>query len=146
MPFDFLSPIHKAGRQIAQYLAPRMSQLGLSNTEAHVLSYLMSYGPCAIAELQAVFGHRKSTLTSLLDRLEEKDFLTRQTYPHDRRSFIVSLTETGVQRAELVRACLRELEDRIRGRLDGSTLDGFREVMAAIDEETRCQHKPMEES
>jgi DNA-binding MarR family transcriptional regulator len=136
MVFDFLSPIHRATAQVGQHLRPQMTRLGLSNAEGHLLSYLRSYGPCAISVLHRVFGHRRSTLTSMLDRLEEKGVLTRTLCPDDRRSFMVGLTETGVGQAGRVQACLREFEARVHRRLQESDVKGFREVMKAIGQET----------
>jgi DNA-binding MarR family transcriptional regulator len=145
MPLEVLSPIHKAGRQIGRYLEPRMGRLGLSNREAHLLSYLKAYGPCAIGELHTVFGHPRSTLTSMLDRLESNGLIAREIRREDRRSFVVGMTKTGLQRAERVQVSLLELEDRIRGRLGESDLDGFQKVMAAVAAVTSGDPKHKEE-
>jgi DNA-binding MarR family transcriptional regulator len=134
---EFLSPIHKAGRQVERYLEPLVRRLGLSNREAHLLSYLRSYGPCSVGLLHGIFGHPRSTLTSMLDRLESNGLVTRDTRREDRRSFMVDLTARGTERAELVRTILVELEDRIHSGLGAGDLEGFRKVMAAVASATR---------
>jgi DNA-binding MarR family transcriptional regulator len=144
MPLQFLSPIHKASRQIGRYLEPRMRRLGLSNREAHLLSYLKAYGPCAVGLLHTVFGHPRSTLTSMLDRLEGGGLVTRTTREEDRRSFSVGLTRKGRHHADLVRAELLELEGRIQEGLGASDLEGFRNVMASIAGAT-SQHEETEQ-
>ncbi len=136
MALEFLSPIHRASRQIGRYLEPRMRRLRLSNREAHLLSYLNAYGPCPVGTLHAVFGHPRSTLTSMLDRLEKSGLVTREVCPEDRRSFMVGLTQAGQQRAQLVRAVLAELEDCVRAEASASDLEGFRGVLAAIADAT----------
>jgi DNA-binding MarR family transcriptional regulator len=144
--FQFLSPIHRASRQIGRHLEPLMGRLGLSNREAHVLSYLSVYGPCAVGVLHTVFSHPRSTLTSMLDRLERNGLVTREIRLEDRRSFLVGLTQTGHQRAELVRATLLRLEDRIGTRLGARDLEGFRTVLAAIADATSRHEEAEEES
>ena len=43
----------------------------------------------------AAFGHKRSTLTSILDRLEERRLIARTSDERDRRTFVVSLTKSG---------------------------------------------------
>ena len=95
MPLQFLSPIHKASRQISIYLERATIELGVSAGEGHLLSYLRTYAPCPLSELERVFGHKRSTLTSMLDRLSDRALLTRHVNPDDRRSFTLELTPEG---------------------------------------------------
>ncbi|HEX2642293.1 MAG TPA: MarR family transcriptional regulator, partial [Thermoanaerobaculia bacterium] len=75
MALDFLSPLHKASRQISVYLESHTRELGVSPAEGHVLTYLRSYAPTPIGDLVRVFGIKQSTFTSMLDRLEEAGFV-----------------------------------------------------------------------
>ena len=95
MPLQFLSPIHKASRQISIYLERATMELRVSPGEGHLLSYLSTYAPCPVSELERVFGHKRSTLTSMLDRLSDRGLLNRQINPDDRRSFTIALTPAG---------------------------------------------------
>ena len=70
--FKFLSPIHKANRQVSLYFEEQMVDMELSPVEGHIVSYLKSYAPCPISELVRVFGLKQSTMTSMLDRLEQR--------------------------------------------------------------------------
>ncbi len=142
MPLIFLSPIHRASRQIGIHLAASMSPLGLQNPEAHLLSFLRSYAPAPIAELRRVFGLRKSTLTSVLDRLERRGLLVRSLHPTDRRSLLVSLTADGRAAAEKVQRPVEELEGSIRAAVSDEELRGFQRVLEAIAEVTRVQVRP----
>lgn len=132
MTLRVLSPIHKATRQIGLHLADRMAELGVSNDEAHLLSYLESYGPAPIFELQRVFGHRPSTLTGLIDRLEEGGLVCRRRNPDDGRSFLISLTTAGQGLAASVTEVVARFEARVLSRVDVRDLAGFRAVMQAI--------------
>ena len=59
----FLSPLHKATRQVSLWFEEQMADMDLSPQEGHVLSYLNAYAPCPISELVRVFGLKQSTLT-----------------------------------------------------------------------------------
>ena len=131
-PLQFLSPLHKAIRQVGDHLGKRSVRTGLSTTEAHLLSYLRSYGPCAIGTVVEVFGLKKSTLTGVTDRLVARGLLTRSLNPDDRRSFLLELTAAGRERADHVRAFLEDFEQRIADQLSDADLTGFRNVMTAI--------------
>ena len=135
----FLSPVHKASRQIAVYFENSMAELEVSPQEGHVLSYLRTYAPCPISELARVFGLKGSTLTSMLDRLEERGLVARQANPDDRRSFVIELSPRGRRLADRIQRYVDELETRIGGRVSAREIKGFRSVMSAIEEATRVR-------
>jgi DNA-binding MarR family transcriptional regulator len=139
MPLEFLSPLHKASRQISVYLEAPTRELGVSPIEAHVLSYLKSYSPAPIGELVRVFGMKQSTFTSLLDRLEKAGFVRREMNPGDRRSFLIHITEAGSELAGRLNRFVEALEDEIRERVSARDMDGFRAVMAAVGEVTHVR-------
>ena len=89
----FIPQLHRATHAVALALASDPN-LDVSQAEAHVLAHLHESGPARISELHERFGHRRSTLTSVLDRLEQRALITRTSDPADRRSFVVSVTNT----------------------------------------------------
>jgi DNA-binding MarR family transcriptional regulator len=139
MALDFLSPLHKASRQISVYLEPHTRELGVSPAEGHLLSYLRSYAPTPIGDLVRIFGIKQSTLTSMLDRLEEAGFVRRETNPGDRRSFLVQISPGGRELADRLNECIQTLEAEIRKRLKPRDLEGFRAVMSAMEEVTQVR-------
>ena len=139
MPLHYLSPIHKAVRQITLYLEPRCSELGVSPAEGHLLSYMRTYAPCPIVDVLRVFGIRPSTMTSILERLEERGLILREPDPDDRRSVLISLTREGKTVAERIERMLRDLEKRIGAGVKTRELAGFRTVMEAVEEATGVQ-------
>jgi len=145
-PLRFLSPIHRASRQIALHLSEEMVELNLASHEAHLLSYLRSYAACSISVLHRVFGLRRSTLTSMLDRLEEKGLVRRELCAADRRSFLVHLTVAGADLAGKVQRPVDELERRIHAELDPDDVCGFDRVMEAIARVTQVQVRTEERS
>jgi len=142
MALRFISPIHKATRQITLDLEKSCDGWGVSPTESHLLSYLNSYAPCSIAEILRVFGAKPSTMTSMLERLADQGWIRRDTDPDDRRSVIVTLTGKGTKLAARINATVRELEDRIAKHTNEREIAGFQAVMAAIDKATQIQVRP----
>jgi len=138
MTFSFLSPIHKATRQIGLFLERPCAAEGVAMAEGHVLSYLRSYGPCSIASLLHVFGHKPSTATSMLQRLADRGLITREPSKEDRRLVLIRLTRRGAAAADRLRRTLASLEASIRSRLEESEIEGFRAVMNAIQEVTHA--------
>ena len=142
MALRFISPIHKATRQITLDLEKSCDGWGVSPSEGHLLSYLNSYAPCSIAEILRVFGTKPSTMTSMLERLADQGLLRRDTDPEDRRSFIITLTPKGKKLASRINATVRELEDRIAKHVNEREIAGFQAVMAAIGKATQIQVRP----
>jgi DNA-binding MarR family transcriptional regulator len=136
---EFLSPLHKASRQISVYLESRTRELGVSPIEGHVLTYLRSYAPASIRDLVRVFGIKQSTFTSLLDRLEQGGFVRRAINPDDRRSFLIHITDKGTELAARLNRLLRNLEEEIRAHVDARDVKGFHAVMGAVGEITRVR-------
>ena len=136
MALRYLSPIHKAVRQIGLYLEPQCAALGVSPAEGHLLSYLRTYAPCPIAEILRVFGIRPSTMTSMLERMSERGLLTREPDPEDRRSVRVALTRDGKAVAERINRLILDLEKRIGTHVEKRELAGFRTVMDAVESAT----------
>lgn len=136
MTTTYLSPLHRAMRQIALWFEERMPD-GLAASEGHLLTYLLSYAPCPVSELVRVFGSKHSTMTSVLDRLEARGLVERKDNPNDRRSFHVALTRKGKTAAEKVNVLVQELEGAIDARVNERAQAGFRKVIEAVGEATQ---------
>lgn len=139
MALEFLSPLHKASRQISVYLEAPLGERGLTPAEGHLITYLNSYAPASIGELLRVFGIKQSTFTSMLDRLEEAGLVRREMNPSDRRSFLIHITDQGRALAEQSNRVLLDLEQAIRSRVAPRDVQGFHAVMRAIEEITRVR-------
>jgi DNA-binding MarR family transcriptional regulator len=131
-PLRLLSPIHRASRQVGTYLETCCTTLGVSVPEGHLVTYLASYSPSPVGELGSIFGLKGSTLTSMLDRLEERGLLVRRPNPDDRRSFLVAISKAGEQVAGALRREIETFESEVVRRLKPHDLDGFRAVLDTI--------------
>lgn len=131
MPLRLVPAIHRAAHAVALILE-QSPDLGVSQAEAHVLAHLTTEGSATVADVHKAFGHKRSTLTSILDRLEARGLITREVSTDDRRSFVVALTRQGRALAVKVRAHLEEMEARVRRQLGKGDYEAFERVIAAV--------------
>jgi len=81
-----------------------------SPEEANIISLLSRRGPLMVKEIaQALPGMDPSKLTRVLDSLEKQGYATRTLNRGDRRSFLVTPTERGMQLLETFTAQLQGL-------------------------------------
>lgn len=136
MSLRFVPPIHRATHRIGLYLAGLREQ-GLSQGEAHILAHLATSGPATIADLHRGLAHKRSTLTSILDRLTERGFVTREVGAFDRRTFLVRPTSRGREAARRVYRHLIELERAVAGKVTADEVRAFTKVVSAVEDEAR---------
>ena len=84
------------------------SRLGISRIEAGVMGAL-SQRPQRITELAAAEGVTQPAITRLVDRLQDRGWVTREQHPDDGRVVIVRLTAEGEDRLGALRAEYRAL-------------------------------------
>lgn len=128
--------IHRATHRLGLFLAD-LSDEGLSQGEAHILARLWASQRATIAELHADLAHKRSTLTSILDRLVDRGYVTRDVGVDDRRTFVIALTPKGAAVARHVDARLRVLERQIAAHVSKADLRAFRKVIAVVERQAR---------
>lgn len=137
MPALRLIPgLHRATHQVGLYLA-RLTELSLDQGEAHILSHLAGHGDCTINELHRALAHRRSTLTSILDRLAERKLVTREVSAKDRRMFLVRLTNSGKALARKVFRALEAVERSAARKATRAELKGFVKTAHALEKAAR---------
>jgi DNA-binding MarR family transcriptional regulator len=128
-PLRLIPEVHRATHRIGIFL----DSLGITQGEGHILSHLAASGDTKIAELHRALAHRRSTLTSILDRLAERGFITRESDPKDRRSFIVRLSKKGKTVAGEVHRELARLEESARKGITGPQFQSVVKVLQALE-------------
>jgi DNA-binding MarR family transcriptional regulator len=71
------------------------SSTGLSGRELDLVALLGSSGPTSIKSLVADLGLPRSTMTAIVDRLEDRGLVKRLPNPQDRRSVILEATPSA---------------------------------------------------
>jgi DNA-binding MarR family transcriptional regulator len=135
MPLRLVHPVHRATHRIGLYLDD-LKERGLTQGEAHILA-LLAHSPhrANVADLHRGLAHKRSTLTSILDRLARRRLITRAVGEMDRRTFIVKLTAKGRRLAQRLQRHLAALERAVVRRVNAADVRGFNKVVAALEQE-----------
>ena len=131
-PLQLILEVHRATHRIGLFLEVAEPPLDVSQGEAHLLAWLLEAGDSPMGALHAAFAHKRSTLTSYVDRLEAKKLVRRELRPEDRRSFQVCLTAAGRALAGRVHRHLEALEAAVLEQVGERDVEGFRKVLAAL--------------
>jgi DNA-binding MarR family transcriptional regulator len=78
-----------------QLLWQRASELDLTYAQSQVLFHVADNAGCHMGDVAKAFGVTLPAVTHIVDRLEEKQFLSRANDPGDRRVNILELTRAG---------------------------------------------------
>ena len=128
--------LRRATHVVSELLGTELEALELSQGEIHVLADLAGMpGGATPGELHRAFGHRHSTVTGILDRLERKGLIERPPDPGDRRSRPVRLTADGSRAAARVTRVIARLDAVVEARTRPADIAGFHAVLAAFEQE-----------
>jgi DNA-binding MarR family transcriptional regulator len=137
---ELVSSLERAAHLVGLYLEPTLRDLGITQAEAHVLARLARTGATPIAALHHEFGHKRSTLTNVVDRLEQRGSVRREVNPRDRRSFLVHLTVSGRPVARRVTRALEALDRELARPLRERDLVGLESVVRSLERVVRESH------
>jgi DNA-binding MarR family transcriptional regulator len=126
--------LQRATHQTLHLLETALAELRLTAAEINVLANLGNGGTLNVRQLSERTGSRASTLTGILDRLENRGYLTRELDPGDRRSFRLPLTEAGQATAGRVLAAIADLERTALAGLSADQIAGYHAVISALQE------------
>jgi DNA-binding MarR family transcriptional regulator len=130
MRLQLIFSIHRATHRIGLFIqrhAPDLTQ-----AEAHILCHLEEFGDSTVADVHRAFAHKRSTLTSVLDRLESRKLVKRSPSAKDRRSFIITLTGAGKKKAARIHQHLEALESAVVGK-DRGKLYTFHQLIGDLE-------------
>ncbi len=126
--------LQRATHHTLHALSKALADLDLSAAEINALANLGGGGTLNVRQLSERTGTRASTLTGLLDRLENRGYLVRELDPADRRSFRLPLTGAGQAAAARVLTAIADLERDALSRLDATQIAGYHAVITALQE------------
>jgi MarR family 2-MHQ and catechol resistance regulon transcriptional repressor len=85
----------KAARALEAYARQDIKDLGICQSDFGVLEALLHKGPLAVNALGAKVLLTSGSITTAIDRLEQKQLVVRRSDPGDRRARVVHLTSKG---------------------------------------------------
>jgi DNA-binding MarR family transcriptional regulator len=109
------------------HLEEKTYEGAISGTNRYILLHLANNRDRDIfqKDLEEVFLVRRSTISAILLRMEEKGLLTRTSVDHDARLKKITLTEKGLRLHKQMEHSIDEMEDRLSSGLspeDSKTL------------------------
>lgn len=95
----------------------RSSRVGipLNRTQGRTLLFLYDRGKTTMTSLHEAIGLEKGSLTAVIDQLMEKGLVERKSDHADRRKVLITLTDKGREKAEILRM---EIADHIKRNLE----------------------------
>jgi DNA-binding MarR family transcriptional regulator len=108
-----------------------LQKVGLTPGHLRVLMLLASGEPRPMGWLAQSMTCDASTMTWLVDRLEERDLVARRTLPADRRVKTIGLTSKGRQTVAKLQRKLYEPPEALT-HLDRETLESLRDVFSEL--------------
>lgn len=88
-------PFYAVSRQLTKAYQPHLQALGLTYPQYLVFLLLWEHDTLTVKGLGERLLLDSGTLTPLLKRMEQKQWLSRQRDPHDERSVIIRLRPAG---------------------------------------------------
>lgn len=121
------------GRHWRRVLELRLAELGLSDATWVPLFYLHRGGDgISLKALAQRVGLDSSTLVRVVDLLEARGLLQRETDSQDRRSKLLRITPAGSEAIADLHAKLHQVETQLLAGMDSTTIQALREGMAQL--------------
>ena len=126
-----IAQIHQlAGRIFAKKL--RECHVEINPAQGRIMFVLWRNDGIPISELAKETSLGKSTLTSMLDRLEESGYVTRVRSQEDRREVLIKRTEKDESWQEVYAQVSLEMSALFYAGFSESEIDGFEESLRRI--------------
>lgn len=122
-----LSSIARSARQLLQL---KLGPLGVLVGQDHLLTVLDDAEPRSILAIARQLNVRPSTVSKMMDHLEENGWAVREATQQDRRVTHVRLTPAGVAVREEVLAIWTRLDEELLG--EWGAADGAGELMRGV--------------
>ena len=126
-----IAKIHQIANRIFNKMLKDYGFDELNSGQGRVLFALWQRDNIPISELSVKTQLSKSTLTTMLDRLENKDFLMRET-GNDRREIIVNLSDKSKKLKDFYVKISGEMTEVFYGNLTEGERDDFEEYLRRI--------------
>ena len=106
--FHYLSMINHM--TVQKKLMEQLKDTGLTLGQPKVLDYLKDHDGVSQKEIAAGCLIEAGSLTSILNRMEEKDLIERKILNGNRRTFHIFMTESGKKNQKLVEKAFKKIE------------------------------------
>lgn len=123
--------IHILDNIIGRRISALCERDGLTQMQSWVIGYLYDHSDKNIfqKDLEARFHIARSTATGIIQLMEKRGFLTRESVPSDARLKRLVLTEKGISFQLSIIRNLNQIEQLLKGQISQQDLDFFFEII-----------------
>ncbi|MFC4624107.1 MarR family winged helix-turn-helix transcriptional regulator [Daeguia caeni] len=125
------------------------AEFALTPVQYAALVAIQAYDGCDATRLSSLIAFDRSTIGSVLDRLEKRNLIIRRPSPTDRRQRLISLTQEGKDLLENCKEAVERVQNRIVGVLSREERETFLKLMKRIvhlnNDVTSAPIRPMPE-
>ena len=135
MEKDCGAQINLLSRMLKRRLNVTLQGLGITAIQSRVMFYIMDHcpaGPVFQRDVEQAVSLSRSTATGILQQLEEKGLLRRESVPSDARLKNLVPTPRAAELDAEVRACLRQSEAVLTRGLSDGQVQLFKETLATM--------------
>ena len=117
---------------IQKSLMEQLKDTGLTIGQPKILDYLKEHDGSNQKEIAKACFLEAGSLTSILNKMEEKGLIERRTLNGNRRSFHIYLTEEGKEKLQLVEKAFASIEKKALADIQEEELEQFMSVYNRI--------------
>ena len=127
-----IAKIHQVGGRVFTRLMKENSVVEFNPAQGRIIFALWQGDGIPIHVLAKRTALKKSTLTSMLDKLEQGGWIVRLASPHDRRSILVHLTDKHKEWQDKYVAISAAMNKLFYSGLSSSEIDKFEETLNKV--------------
>ena len=128
--FHYMSMINHM--TVQKKLMEQLKDTGLTLGQPKVLDYLKDHDGVSQKEIAAGCLIEAGSLTSILNRMEEKDLIERKMLNGNRRTFHIFMTESGKKNQKLVEETFEKIEETALNNISEEEQKVFMEIFHRI--------------
>ncbi|GAK52243.1 transcriptional regulator, MarR family [Candidatus Moduliflexus flocculans] len=140
-----IAKIHQAAGRIFAAKLKAYNISDINPAQGRILFVLWEQDGISINELAKRASLGKSTLTSMLDRLEDAGFVRRVPSPDDRRAILIERTQKDKDLQAVYLAVSQEMNDLFYRGLSDEAIDTFEQTLRQILENVTGAEHPINE-
>jgi DNA-binding MarR family transcriptional regulator len=105
---------------------------GITSAQSGALFYLMKSDGCLLRELSQGLMLDSSAITGMVDRLEKKKLIKRQSSTSDRRAINIYLTESGHEAAAKALSVVKKYNNAVKKGYSSDEIHVFSRILQSI--------------
>ncbi|WP_195939623.1 MarR family winged helix-turn-helix transcriptional regulator [Romboutsia sp. 1001713B170131_170501_G6] len=117
-----------------EHLKEYASIKNVNKTQLRALMFIKNYGDISMTDLCSKLNIEKGSLTSMVDDLTEKGYVIRNRDLSDRRKYLISITDRGMDLAsDFMEKLSKKLEDKL-SQLNDEDIKRYKDAINTLED------------